>query len=85
MVRRDGAAIRKERIQEIAKLIRKLLFKNTKISLSKTIAALQYEFGLTKEKILEYLNIPESLGHFTLDNRKDKIRKVTDEEETEED
>ena len=76
MVKRDGAAIRKERIQEIAKTIQSLLHKQTEISLSKTVAILQYEFGLTKEKIMEYLRILEALGQFTLDIERDKIRKI---------
>lgn len=77
MVKRDGAAIRKERIQEIAKTIQSLLHKQSEISLSKTVAILQYEFGLTKVKILEYLRILEVLGQFTLDIEGDKIRKIT--------
>ncbi len=78
MVRRDGAAVRKERIQEIARKIQSLLHKQTEISLSKTVAILQYEFGLTREKIMEYLRIVEVLGHFTLDIEGDKIRKMTE-------
>lgn len=79
MVRRDGAAIRKERIQEIARFIQRSLCNHGGISLSKTIASLEYEFGLTKEKIMEYLSILEALGQFVLDKEHDKIRKVSEE------
>ena len=78
MVRRDGAAIRKERIQEIARKIQSILHKQSEISLSKTVATLQYEFGLTREKIMEYLRLLEALGQFTLDIEGDKIRKITE-------
>lgn len=78
MVRRDGAAIRKERMQEIARHIHRLLEKHNQISLTKTIAGLQYGYGLTKEKIIEYLQILADLGHFLLDKEHDKIQKITE-------
>lgn len=52
MVRRDGAEIRKERIQEVGRLIHRTLLNEKELSLSKTLAVLQYETGL-KEKALE--------------------------------
>jgi hypothetical protein len=73
MVRRDGAEIRKERIQEIARLVQRLLHSHGEISFSKTLATFQYEFGLTKEKLTEYLEILEGLGQFILDKEHDKI------------
>lgn len=73
MVRKDGAEARKQRIQEIAQTIHRSLNPVGAISLSKTIAALQYETGLTKERITEYLRILEKLDHFTLDVENDKI------------
>jgi hypothetical protein len=78
MVRRDGAEVRKERIQEIARLIHRSLHNHGEISLSKTLATLQYEFGLTKDKIQEYLEILEGLGHFLIEKEEDKIKKITD-------
>jgi hypothetical protein len=78
MVRRDGAAIRKERIQEIARLIHRLLHKNGEISLSKTLAMLQYEFGLTRDKLQEYIGILEGLGQFEIKKKLDKIKKISD-------
>jgi hypothetical protein len=78
MVRRDGAEVRKERIQEIARLIHRSLHKNGEIPLSKTLATIQYEFGLTKDKIQDYLAILEGLGQFIIENEQDKIKKITD-------
>ena len=75
MVRRDGAEAKKERMQQIAKHIQALLQKESSVLLSKTIAVLEYEFGLTKERILAYLETLEKLGQFTIDKELDKIKK----------
>ena len=75
MVRRDGAAIRKERMQEIARTVQSLLMKHGELSFSRTVATFQYETGLTKQKINEYFEIMESLEHFVLDKEGDKIKK----------
>lgn len=83
MVRRDGAAIRKERIQEIARFIQRSLLNHRELSLSKTLATLQYEFGLRSEKTMEYLNILEDLGQFTLDSEGDKIKKISERDSNE--
>jgi len=76
MVRRDGAEIRKERIQDIARNVQRLLLNHKELSLSKVLATFQYEFGLTREKIMEYLEILEGLDQFALDREHDKIKKV---------
>lgn len=77
MVRRDGAAVRKERIQEIARIIQASLLKNSGgLSLKQTVATLQYEIGLTSEKIMEYLVVLENLGRFTLDKEHDAVKKI---------
>ena len=78
MVRRDGAEVRKERIQEIARLIHRSLHSHGEISLSKTLATIQYEFGLTRDKIQDYLAILEGLGQFQIEKEEDKIKKITD-------
>jgi len=75
MVRKDGAAVRKERIQEIAVSILKALNKENPLSLSKTLASLQYLTGLTKSKLIEYLEIMQENGQFSLDIEKDQIKK----------
>ena len=78
MVRRDGAEVRKERIQEIARLIHRSLHSHGEISLSKTLATIQYEFGLTRDKIQDYLGILEGLGQFQIEKEEDKIKKIID-------
>ena len=74
MVRRDGAEVRRERIQQMTSRVLSLLHKHGEIPLSKTLAALEYEFGLTKPKLMEYLKISEDTGHFAIDIEKDKIK-----------
>jgi len=78
MVRRDGAEVRKERIQEIARLIQRSLLNHGEISLSKTVATFQYEFGLTKEKVMEYLSILEGLGQFVVEKEQERIKRITE-------
>ena len=78
MGRRNGAATRKQRMQEIAKEIHRLLQKHGEISLGKTVSFFAYALGLTKEKVLEYLRILEDLGHFVIDVEGDKIRKASE-------
>jgi len=78
MVRRDGVAVRTERIREITKLILSLLHKyNGIINYSKTFLMLQYEIGLTKDRLVEYLQIAAGTDHFVIDKEKDEIRSVT--------
>jgi hypothetical protein len=80
MVGRDGAEARKERLRRIACTIQAALHKEGEIPLSKTIAVLQYEMGLTKEKIQEYLEVLQDIDQFFLDFEHDKIKKANEEE-----
>ena len=67
MVRRDGAEVRKERIQKIIKFVMSKLNKNKgEIPLSKTLALLKYEYGLRIEKLMEYLEIGEEIERVLL-------------------
>ena len=79
MVRRDGAEIRKERIQEIIKRVMSLLYDKEEIELDSTVATLEYETGLRPEKILEYLKVGEKLKRFEIDMDNDKIIRVISE------
>jgi len=76
MVRRDGAEIRKERIQEVIRRVVALLYNHDEIELESTIAMLQYEMGLRPDKIMEYLKIGDQLKRFELDIDQNKIRKI---------
>lgn len=80
MVRRDGAAIRRERMEIIAQTIQRKLHNHGEILLSQTVAFFAYSLGLTKSKVMEYLKILEELGQFVLDVERDKIRKIAEEE-----
>ena len=80
MVRRDGAEVRKQRIQEIGRRVMSQLHNHHEVSLSRTMAALQYEFGLTNEKLMEYLGVLEAVERFTIDVEGNKIRKAIREE-----
>lgn len=82
MARRDGAAIRQERMTEIAREVHSRLNQNVEISLSRTIAMFQYRFGLTRDKILEYLSILQDLGQFEIDLEKDRIQKLNEAQES---
>jgi len=77
MVRRDGAAIRRERMEEIAQTIQRKLCNHEEISLRQTLAFFAYKLGLTKSKVMEYLKILEELGQFVLDIERDKIKSIT--------
>lgn len=77
MVKRDGAETRRQRIAHIARMVQAALHasKNGEIPLSKFVAGVMYETGLTREKILEYMEVPEQMGQFEIDIVNDKIRK----------
>ncbi len=79
MVRKDGAEARKERIDMIAKWIQAALFKAKQegfdfIPLKETLAVLLRQFGLTKERLMEYLEILQDGGSFLIDQQKDQIK-----------
>jgi len=75
MVRRDGAEARKERIEKIARSIQATLHTEKELKLSKTLAVLEYDTGLTEDKLMEYIEIIEKLGQITIDMENDKIKK----------
>ena len=77
MVSRDGAQVRKERIQTITQFVLGQLFNNGgKISLSKIIAMLEYETGLRHEKIVEYLRIGADVERFVVDRENNLIKSM---------
>lgn len=67
-------------MHEIARFIQRSLVDQPEVSLSKTLAILEYELGLTKAKLLEYLEVLQSIGQFTIDNVKDRITKLKETE-----
>ena len=76
MNRRDGAEMRRQRIAQITKMVHAALHasKNGEIPLSKFLATVMYKTGLTKEKIIEYLEVPQEMEQFEIDSINDKIR-----------
>ena len=75
MARRDGAETRRQRIAQIAKMVQAALHASKgEIPLSKFVAGVMYETGLTRDKIMEYLEVPEAMGQFEIDDVSDKIR-----------
>jgi hypothetical protein len=77
MVKRDGAELRKERMQTIARSIQKsLTVNNGELTLSKTVLILSYDIGLSIPRVNEYLDILQGLGQFTIDREHDKIMKA---------
>jgi hypothetical protein len=82
MTRRDGAETRKQSIQQVAQCVQAALHRRKdsgeteEIPLSKTIAHLALQTGLTKEKIREYLEILQDDDQFELDSLNDKIKRV---------
>jgi hypothetical protein len=77
MVRRDGAEAKRERLEKIARSIQASLFKERELSLSKTLALLEYETGLTEEKLESYIKLLEKLDQFAIDWKNDKVKKVS--------
>lgn len=84
MVRRDGAEVRKDRIQEITRTVLSLLHSHEEISLSKTVSLLEYKTGLTRQKIMEYLHIADAVGRFIIDVEGDKIKPIVETPENDE-
>lgn len=82
MVRRDGAAIRRERIQEITRHIMSKLHEFGELPYRATIVYFQYQYGLTRGKIQDYIAIPQQLGRFHVDEEKDKILRAPEKDQT---
>jgi GTP-binding protein EngB required for normal cell division len=78
VVRHNGADARRERLQEIARLIQRVLHTKEELSLSGMLIQIQYNFGLTEAKAMEYLRLLEKLGHFVLVEKEDKIKNAVE-------
>ena len=79
MVRKDGAEARKERIAEIAKTVQSFLYQNKEsgeVPLRKVLAQIMISTGLTRVKVLEYLQLLNDAGQFELDEKNDMIIRV---------
>jgi hypothetical protein len=80
MVRMDGAETRKARIAEVARLVMSQLNQNKEsgwIQLKSTVAKIMVETGLTKPKVMEYLQLKNDEGIFELNETDDRIKRVS--------
>ena len=81
MKKNDGAVRRKERIHKIAKDLQAIFYEKKKNGekeakiLTKFVAFEQYDMGLTKPTVMEYLGIIEELGQIEIDYENNKIKK----------
>jgi hypothetical protein len=79
----DGAEARRQRIQKILQRVQGLLHQNGgSVPLTRAIAILEYETGLTKEKIKEILAIGQNIDQLVVDEKNDRIKKPTQKDET---
>ena len=78
MVRRDGAEVRRERIEYVTRRIVSWLneSKNGELELSKALAELEAETGNTRQRLTEYLQNGHDRGRFIIDKENDKIRSI---------
>jgi hypothetical protein len=78
MVRMDGAETRKIRIAEVAKIVMALLYQNKEagwIPFNPTIAKIMVETGLTRGKVLEYLQLKSEEGVFDINELEGRIKR----------
>ena len=76
MVRMDGAETRKARIAEVARLVMQQINQNKEVgytSLKPTVAKIMVETGLTKLKVMEYLQLKSEEGIFEINEIDDRI------------
>ena len=78
-IRNDGVDARKTRIHQVVEKITSLLNANKDIKwipLKRTFAEIEYETGLTKQKILVYAGLGVERGIYLIDEKNDQIRKA---------
>ena len=63
-MRRDGAETRRQRIEEI----KRMLIGADKFPLKKLLALISMKWGLTLEKGREYLEVLQTMGMISIDN-----------------
>lgn len=78
MGRNDGVEARKQRIQLVLQMIMARLNQNQtgRIPLSKTLADIEYETGLRRDRIMEYASIGVERGMFVIDEENNQITKA---------
>ena len=81
MVRMDGAETKKARVSEIARFIQAALTENKEngwIPLKQTVAKLTRELGLTRARVMEYLQELADTGdqYWEICENEDKIKRT---------
>jgi len=82
MVKKDGAETRRERIKEIARSLqaafheKKEKGEKLELQLSKFISSVMFNTGLTKEKVILYLEVIQDMDQCGIDFDNDKVRKT---------
>ena len=82
MVKRDGAETRRERITEIARFIQAAFQKkkeageSEELSLSKLVSTMMFLKGLTKDTVMEYLEVIQGMEQIEVDVVNDKVRRL---------
>lgn len=74
----DGADKKKERYTKLAQFIQALLNQNKEILLTRTAARFAVLVGLSRSRVIEYLEDLEATGEqsFELDKQNDKIKRT---------
>ena len=74
----DGADKKKERYAKLARFIQALLNQNKEIALTQNAARFAVLEGLSRARVLEYLEDLEATGDqsFEIDRQNDKVRRV---------
>ena len=81
MVKKDGAETRRERISQIARSLQAAFHEKkekgeiAELKLSKFISLVMFNTGLTKEKVVLYLEVIQDIGQCEIDSENGKIRK----------
>ena len=78
MIANDGTENRRQRIHKITQWIVSALHKNGELKFSEIRAVLEYETGLTKPRLIEYITIGANARRFILDKENDKIKPISD-------
>ena len=81
MVRNDGAETRKARIELVARVVTSLLYQNKDagwIPLKSTVVKIMVQTGLTRFKVMEYLQLKDDEGIFELNETEDRIKRAVE-------
>jgi len=79
MGRNDGVDARLQRMRKVNEMIMAMLNKyreQKEFPLDITVANIEYETGLTEQRVLQYASIGEKRGLFVIEKENNRIRRV---------